>query len=82
MGFKIATRTRDQAGVRPQRRNQQKVIAKWLCTENRILIFDGEPRGIDVAEIYPIGAADRGRHAILVVSRIRWASRHPTSGDM
>ena len=53
--------------------NQQKVvIAKWLCTENRILIFDEPTRGIDVgakAEIYAlIGRLAGEGYAILVVS--------------
>ncbi|HML37589.1 MAG TPA: sugar ABC transporter ATP-binding protein [Bacillota bacterium] len=53
--------------------NQQKVVlAKWLCTEGDIFIFDEPTRGIDVgakAEIYEIlnNLAGQGK-AILIVS--------------
>lgn len=56
--------------------NQQKVVvAKWLCTNPRVLIVDEPTRGIDVgakAEIYHIIAdlADRGMGIIFISSEI------------
>ena len=50
--------------------NQQKVvIAKWLCTENRILIFDEPTRGIDVGAKYEIYELmnEMAEHGIAVV---------------
>ncbi|MGC8778437.1 MAG: sugar ABC transporter ATP-binding protein, partial [Candidatus Caldatribacteriaceae bacterium] len=56
--------------------NQQKVVvAKWLCTNPRVLIVDEPTRGIDVgakAEIYHIVAnlADRGMGIIFISSEV------------
>ena len=56
--------------------NQQKVaLAKWLCTNPRILILDEPTRGIDVgskSEIYTLirGLADDGMGVIMVSSEM------------
>lgn len=56
--------------------NQQKVvIAKWLMTEGKVLIFDEPTRGIDVgakAEIYKIMCelAGRGMAVIMISSEL------------
>ena len=53
--------------------NQQKVVlAKWLCTQSKFLIFDEPTRGIDVgakAEIYNLMNTLAGQGvAILMIS--------------
>lgn len=56
--------------------NQQKVVlAKWLCTDARLLIFDEPTRGIDVgakAEIYQLmtDLAIRGIAIIMISSEL------------
>jgi ABC-type sugar transport system ATPase subunit len=56
--------------------NQQKVvIAKWLCAEARILIFDEPTRGIDVGakvEVYKIinQLVEEGKAIILISSEL------------
>ncbi len=56
--------------------NQQKVVlAKWLATNSRVLIFDEPTRGIDVgakAEIYQLmrNLADEGKAIIMISSEM------------
>jgi ribose transport system ATP-binding protein len=56
--------------------NQQKVvIAKWLCAETRILIFDEPTRGIDVGakvEVYKIinQLVEEGKAIIIISSEL------------
>ena len=56
--------------------NQQKVVlAKWLLTESRVLIFDEPTRGIDVGakeEIYALmrRLSDRGAAIIMISSEM------------
>ena len=56
--------------------NQQKVVlAKWLCTDSRVMIFDEPTRGIDVGakqEIYELmnELAARGVAMIMITSEL------------
>ncbi len=56
--------------------NQQKlVLAKWLETDSRIVIFDEPTRGIDVGAKYEIyllmnGLADAGKAVIMISSEL------------
>lgn len=56
--------------------NQQKlIVARWLCTDARVFIFDEPTRGIDVgtkAEIYKImeGLAKKGAAIIMISSEL------------
>jgi len=81
-----ATRMRDQLQIKTPNLgqlvsrlsggNQQKVVlAKWLLTESRILIFDEPTRGIDVGakeEIYALmrRLSDRGAAIIMISSEM------------
>ena len=62
--------------------NQQKVVlAKWLCLESKIFIFDEPTKGIDVGakiEIYKLieELAEKGAGIILISSelcKVAWA---------
>ena len=71
--LRIATPGVDKLVANLSGGNQQKVVlAKWLCTEGEIFIFDEPTRGIDVgakAEIYEIlNELARCGKAILMVS--------------
>jgi len=56
--LKIKTPSLEQKVINLSGGNQQKVIiAKWLCCESRLLIFDEPTRGIDVGakvEVYDL----------------------------
>jgi ribose transport system ATP-binding protein len=62
--------------------NQQKVvIAKWVCADCEILIFDEPTRGIDVgakAEIYGIMSelVERGKAILMISSGFAGIDRH------
>ena len=72
----IKTPTHRQLAMNLSGGNQQKiVVAKWLATKSKILIFDEPTRGIDVgakAEIYQLIAdlADEGYSIILISSEL------------
>lgn len=72
----IKTSNRTQAVNKLSGGNQQKVVlAKWLNTDSKILIFDEPTRGIDIGakeEIYKIirSLADQGMSIILVSSEL------------
>ena len=72
-GLRIKTPSLEQSILNLSGGNQQKtILARWLFTESRFLIFDEPTRGIDVgakAEIYQliVDLAAQGK-SILVVS--------------
>jgi len=74
--LQIKTPTLDQLAGRLSGGNQQKVVlAKWLLTESRVLIFDEPTRGIDVGakqEIYALmrRLCDRGVAIIMISSEM------------
>lgn len=72
----LKCRNIDQAIIELSGGNQQKVlIAKWLCCEPDIVIFDEPTRGIDVgakAEIYKVirSLANNGKVILLISSEL------------
>jgi ribose transport system ATP-binding protein len=74
--LQIKTPSLDQLVGRLSGGNQQKVVlAKWLLTESRVLIFDEPTRGIDVGakqEIYALmrRLSDRGAAIIMISSEM------------
>ncbi|WP_226780612.1 sugar ABC transporter ATP-binding protein [Oceaniglobus trochenteri] len=74
--LRIKTPTLEQLVGRLSGGNQQKVVlAKWLLTESRVLIFDEPTRGIDVGakeEIYALmrRLSDRGAAIIMISSEM------------
>jgi ribose transport system ATP-binding protein len=74
--LQIKTPSLDQLVGRLSGGNQQKVVlAKWLLTESRVLIFDEPTRGIDVGakqEIYGLmrRLSDRGAAIIMISSEM------------
>jgi ribose transport system ATP-binding protein len=74
--LQIKTPTLEQLAGRLSGGNQQKVVlAKWLLTESRVLIFDEPTRGIDVGakqEIYALmrQLCDRGVAIIMISSEM------------
>lgn len=74
--LKIKTPTLEQKVINLSGGNQQKVIiAKWLCRESKLLIFDEPTRGIDVGakvEVYELmaGLAEKGVAIIMISSEL------------
>ena len=74
--LRIKTPTIDQKARNLSGGNQQKVVlAKWLATKSRILIFDEPTRGIDVAakqEIYRLlrTLSSEGKGIIIISSEM------------
>jgi len=74
--LQIKTPSLEQLAGRLSGGNQQKVVlAKWLLTESRVLIFDEPTRGIDVGakqEIYALmrRLSDRGAAIIMISSEM------------
>jgi ribose transport system ATP-binding protein len=74
--LQIKTPSLGQLAGRLSGGNQQKVVlAKWLLTESRVLIFDEPTRGIDVGakqEIYALmrRLSDRGAAIIMISSEM------------
>ena len=74
--LKIKTPTLEQKVINLSGGNQQKVIiAKWLCRESKLLIFDEPTRGIDVGakvEVYDLmsGLAEKGVAIIMISSEL------------
>ena len=74
LDIRLAART--QPAVELSGGNQQKlVLAKWLETDSRIVIFDEPTRGIDVGAKYEIyllmnGLADAGKAVIMISSEL------------
>ena len=74
--LQIKTPSLNQLAGRLSGGNQQKVVlAKWLLTESRVLIFDEPTRGIDVGakqEIYALmrRLSDRGAAIIMISSEM------------
>lgn len=74
--LQIKTPSLDQLAGKLSGGNQQKVVlAKWLLTESRVLIFDEPTRGIDVGakqEIYALmrRLSDRGAAIIMISSEM------------
>lgn len=74
--LKIKTPTLEQKVVNLSGGNQQKVIiAKWLCCDSRLLIFDEPTRGIDVGakvEVYDLMSqlAAKGVAIIMISSEL------------
>jgi ABC-type sugar transport system ATPase subunit len=74
--LRIKTPNRDQLVSRLSGGNQQKVVlAKWLLTEPKIIIFDDPTRGIDIGakhDIYTLigDLVEAGRSVILISSEM------------
>jgi ABC-type sugar transport system ATPase subunit len=74
--LRIKTPGRDQIVSRLSGGNQQKVVlAKWLLTEPKIIIFDDPTRGIDIGakhDIYTLigDLVESGRSVILISSEM------------
>jgi ribose transport system ATP-binding protein len=74
--LKIKTPSLEQRVINLSGGNQQKVIiAKWLCCESRLLIFDEPTRGIDVGakvEVYELMSqlSEKGVAIIMISSEL------------